>query len=165
LSRLIARDVMVPFTLQWDSSDSPTAMARAIDHSGVTYVPCLDEEGLYLGVLNRQALASLLPEGASSETLEDLDFASIVERIESPLTIREPYAELMDHFTADDQQVVVVLRDERPLGYVTHAALASLLETVDDQTFQGGGSIGSGSGTLIVSDLVEESGCAEAVHA
>jgi hypothetical protein len=57
--------------------------------------------------------------------------------------------------------MVVVLRNERPLGYVTHAALVTLLESVDRETFCSGRPVASGSDYLLVSDFLEETACAE----
>jgi CBS-domain-containing membrane protein len=167
LSQLTARDVMVPFTYQWDAAKSPAEVELAIRNSGVDCVPCLDEMDLYLGVLSRDKIADQFPDGSGLGGLEEGFEQSIMDQMETPITVREdlPYAELMDHFTADDQQMVVVLRNEQPLGYVTHAALASLLESVDHQTFRSSGPVASGADYLLVSDLMGESVPAEAVHA
>lgn len=164
LSSLTARDAMVPFTFQWDASVSSETAEMAIRNSGVAYIPCLGDDGLYLGVISRETPGSQAPEGAGREESKE---SSILDRLETPQTVREdlPYAELMDHFTADDQHLLVVLRNERPLGYVTHAALASLLESVDQETFRNGKPVTSGTDYLLVPDYVEETNCAEAVHA
>lgn len=159
LSQLTARDVMVPFTLQWDATEKSSVLEKTIVNSGVAYVPYLGEGDLYLGVLScqtlkHQVLGNRTGHRSSLEEREEWIASSIVEILESPPTVREelPYAELMDHFTADDQHLIVVLRDERPLGYVTHAALASLLESVDHETFRDCQPVTSGPEYLIVPD-------------
>ncbi len=158
LSQLTARDVMVPFTFPWDAAKSLEAVAGAIRNSGVAYIPCLGDGGVYLGVLSREVLTRLAQDDSGPEGMEELSDPSFADRIETPLTVREdlPYAELMDHFTADDQHMVVVLRNERPLGYVTHATLATLLESVDRETFQVDGPVAGGTDTLLVSELATE---------
>ncbi len=159
LSRLTARDVMVPFTMEWDVAEPWTVAETAIRNSGIVYIPCLEKGSLYLGVLSREMLEGQASDGLNQEGQEEPGELSVMDRIETPLTVREdlPYAELMDHFTADDQHMVVVLRNERPLGYVTHAALASLLESVDRGTFQGDGPIACGTDYLLVPDLASAS--------
>jgi len=158
LSQLTARDVMVPFTLPWDMSDSREIAGRAIRHTGVAYVPCLGEGGLYQGILSRETLEAHTSDNSISGSSDERGESSLTELMETPRTVREdlPYADLMDHFTADDEQMVVVLRDERPLGYVTHATLSTLLESVDRETFHDGEPVASETDLLFVPEFATE---------
>ena len=162
LTNLTASDVMQPFTTEWRDSDTSRMSPAVICNSGVQFVPYLDQENRYHGILDRDVLEDLaLEKGELENGQPEYESSSGAARphlsdLVKPLTtVQEdlPYAELMGHFTADEEQTLVVLRGNRPLGYITQEAMSNLLETIDSRGYRTDQIPSHQSDYLIIPDL------------
>lgn len=120
MSKLTARDVMAPFTAAVHEARLDDAELAPVRASNAALAPYLSADGAYRGILHRDAF-------------QEADGSQLGARLETPGEIAEntPYTELMERFTVRDEQVLIVLRDRHPLGYVTSESMAKLLEPVD----------------------------------
>ena len=105
---LTAGDVMTPFTACWVEAAEGADLRAAIFNSGAPFVPYLDEQENYIGILPRVAF-------------EHADPRSLRGRVETPLPAPEDlkFSELAELMTSGEEELLVVVRDGRPLGYIT----------------------------------------------
>lgn len=128
----VARDVMVPcpqFVLaDQDISDA----AELLERTRLTELPVVDRHGRLLGLLSSDQLPADLARIAKRTKVSELmvhDVSTVAET--------ESFANLMELFMSDTQSrnVVVVVRQDRPLGMVYRSGMAALSEPLNVDSF------------------------------
>ena len=107
-SAATARDVMTPFAAAIRADQWQGEQQRAIRTSDVPLAPYFDEQGNYVGIVRRQAWQ----EGCEGD---------LAEQIETPIEVSETmtHGDLASHFASPENQLLVVMADRQPVGYVT----------------------------------------------
>lgn len=118
-SQLTAQDIMTPFTAELREGHIQEPYLAALRDSEVAVTPYFDRQGEYRGIVRARDWEETLPQ----------DFQSAVEAPAgvSTLTSRD---ELIDQFTDGRQELLVVMCDTQPVGYITSQDMAEILAPV-----------------------------------
>ncbi len=127
---VIAADVMEPFPTVLSIQQDATLLLEAFARISPPLMPLVDNDGLLLGMADHRLLKKLAPSQGAS--LRDH-----LAELEQPVTAvhDSSLAEVFEQFSSDPTDTLVVLRDGRPLGFITREGLASLVEPVGRDTY------------------------------
>ena len=125
----VARDVMKPAPIVLGRNHTVAQAATLFSQTRLDMVAIVDERGKLAGVLLPQDVQSNIPGNTPVAEVMSTDVTTYDEQTE--------FATLMEFFAAEGTLAVIVC-DEKPTGFVTPAALASLSEPLQRDTFAPG---------------------------
>ncbi|MHB0959980.1 MAG: diguanylate cyclase [Pirellulaceae bacterium] len=146
----VARDVMVPCPVFVLGDQDAKEAAGLLEQSRLSELPVVDRQGRLLGLFNADQLPENFAHSHKKSNVCDFmvqDVATVAEH--------ESFGALMQFFMADHQtgHVVVVVRQEKPLGMVYRSGLAALSEPLSVSSFAPDQSYSSSSHYLIIPDV------------
>ncbi len=127
-ANVIAQDIMEPFPYVLIRNRMDRERLAALRRSGVTIWPFVNDEGRLEGVV--------MP-SAHNETLEWREWLNDELALVSPVTVAHDatFPEIYDTFSEHGCLEIVVLAEQRPIGYLTFNAFISLIEPIDSATY------------------------------
>ena len=117
----VARDVMTPCAMIVHHDSDASEVAELLGRGTLDSAPVVDADGRLVGIVHRDDLRS--PSRRSQPRVAD------VLRTDPPTFVEDDsFKALFDFFVGDARSEAVVVRDRIPIGMVTRASLASLIE-------------------------------------
>jgi GGDEF domain-containing protein len=147
---VIAEDIMEPFPAVIDRDAPNEAMLAALRRSEAPVWPFVDHEGKLVGVASpKSGIADAFKAGADSVVRKSLTV---------PVTIdhNAAFPEIYEAFSSQGCLTMVVVADERPVGYLTCNGFLSLIEPINSATFAGDEPLADDSRGLLVGSLAGE---------
>ena len=150
-ANVIAQDLMEPFPSVLARESVDEAMLTALRRSGAPVWPFVDHEGGLVGVILSAVDADTNVEWGPNSNGSQL--------ITNPATIayNAAFPEIYEAFSTQGCLEIVVVADQRPIGYITFRGFTSLVERVNSATFSSGQLAIDDSRSLLVGSLVNES--------
>jgi hypothetical protein len=142
---VIAQDIMEPFPAILERESENRAMLAALRRSGAPIWPLVDREGRLIGVSSPQPGDAC----ANGSKLSDS------QSISKPVTIAHnaTFPEIYEAFSTQGCLTMVVVNDQRPVGYLSCDGFLSLLEPINSGTFSHDDRPADDSRSLIVESL------------
>jgi diguanylate cyclase (GGDEF)-like protein len=125
-----AADVMTPCALLAQADDSLASAADLLRRAGGDCLPVIGPDGRLAGLLGQQELSAVGGHDDCTGRVCDVLDPDVPTFAEGAT-----FAEVMNFFVHDGRGVVVVTRDERPVGLVTRNGLAALIEPLSAHSF------------------------------
>lgn len=144
---VIAEDIMEPFPAVIDCEAPNEAMLAALRRSEAPVWPFVDREGKLVGVASpKSGVADAFKIGADSVVRKSLTM---------PVTIDHgaAFPEIYEAFSSQGCLTMVVVADERPVGYLTCNGFLSLIEPINSATFACEEPLADDSRALLVGSL------------
>lgn len=126
-ANVIAQDIMEPFPAVLQRETANRAVLSALRRSGVPVWPFVDSEGRLVGVSTPPPADGLIVGERSSDSQPVVKPATIAHNAAFP--------EIYEAFSTQGCMTLVVVNDDRPVGYLTCNDFLSLLEPVNSATF------------------------------
>jgi diguanylate cyclase (GGDEF)-like protein len=147
----IARDVMTPFTIELNATDTLDYAAALLAQMQLDALPVVDFHSRFVGIVESQRLREALETATrSAQPVEPLMTRDIPKLLESTT-----FAEVIEHFVQDDQSLLVVTsKDGGPRGYIERDRFLSLVKPLRADHYRSD-DYSSGTEYLVVPDLVE----------
>lgn len=147
----IARDVMTPFAIELNATDTLDYAAALLAQMQLEALPVVDFHSRFVGIVEsqrlREALASATRSAQPVEPLMTRDIPKLLEHT--------TFAEVIEHFVQDDQPLLVVTsKDGGPRGYIERDRFLSLVKPLHANHYRTD-EYASGTEYLVVPDLVE----------
>ena len=126
---MIAQDVMEPFPYLLEQNATNQAMLAALRRSGAPVWPFVDREGRLVGVAT--------PESATDGCGAFGQHPGGHHGLTKPITIAHnaAFPEIYELFSTEGCMEMVVVADQRPIGYITFSGFISLIEPINTATF------------------------------
>jgi hypothetical protein len=149
-ANVIAQDIMEPFPAVLERDAVSPALLAALSRSGAPVWPLVDREGRLVGVASPDAAAGTVA-GRGSASGKSAALAQ-------PVTIAHDAAfpEICAAFSTQDCLSLIVVADQRPLGYLTASGFLSLIEPIHSATFSREEPAGEDSRSLLVGAALNE---------
>ena len=128
--RTVARDVMTPAPIVLPKNHTVAQAAALFRQTRLEVVAVVDERGKLAGVLSPQDVQPNVPGDTPLSEVISSDVTSYDEQTD--------FATLMEFFAGPEGTLAVIVFDEKPTGFVTPAALASLSQPLQKNTFAPG---------------------------
>jgi GGDEF domain-containing protein len=127
LANVVAQDIMEPFPYVLEQSSVNHAMLAALRGSGMPIWPFVNSEGRLVGVVTPSATDAAEWDHFHEEKLAPT----------KPITIAHnaPFPEIYETFSTEGCPEIVVVADNRPIGYLTFDGFISLIEPIHSATF------------------------------
>jgi len=125
----VARDVMTPLACLLRHDDTLEDCRLLLRQTRLPLIPVVDSQGKFAGLIRAGDVE------AQGEKAEN---ATIGGLIQQPALVHDsdaPFQELLDAFAEHEQPAAVVVSEGQPIGLVTPAGLASLVERISTDTF------------------------------
>jgi GGDEF domain-containing protein len=150
-SNVVAQDLMEPFPSVLTRESVDEAILTALSRSGAPVWPFVDHEGRLVGVA-----LSPVDTDANVEWGPNSNGSQLVT---NPTTIayNAAFPEIYEAFSTQGCPEIVVVADQRPIGYITFRGFTSLVERVNSATFSCDQPTIDDSRSLLVGSLVNES--------
>lgn len=146
-----ARDLMTPFALQLRGSDTVAFAAALFAQTRLELLPVVDFQGRFAGIVEREdieeIIALTLPSAQPIEQVMRRDVPAVADS--------SRFDVVFEHFTRDDQPVLVVVRAHHALGFISRERFLGLVKPLSTDQFAPE-TFSSGTEYLVVPDLVEE---------
>jgi diguanylate cyclase (GGDEF)-like protein len=126
----VARDVMTPAPIVLERDHTVAQAASLFRQTRLDVVAVVDKRGKLAGVLLPQDIQPHVPGDTPVSEVMSTDASSYEEQTE--------FSTLMEFFAAAEGSLAVIVSEEKPTGFVTPAALASLSEPLQKNTFAPG---------------------------
>ena len=126
----VARDVMTPVPVTLGKNHTVAQAAALFRQTRLDLIAVVDERGKLAGVLSPEDLQPHLAGDTPASEVMSTDVTSYDEQAE--------FATLMEFFANAEGSLAAIVCDDRPTGFVTPAALASLSEPLQKNTFAPG---------------------------
>ena len=126
----VARDVMTPAPAALGRNQTVAQAAALFRQTRLDVVAVVDRRGKLAGVLSPQDVQSHVPGNTPVSEVMSTDVTTYDEQTE--------FATLMEFFAVAEGTLAVIVSDEKPTGFVTPAALASLSGPLQKNTFAAG---------------------------
>jgi diguanylate cyclase (GGDEF)-like protein len=139
-ANVIAQDIMEPFPAVLERDAENHAMLAALHRSGAPIWPFVDRDGRLVGVSSPPSATVASAAGSDSQA------------ITQPVTIAHnaTFPEIYEAFSSEGCLTMVVVNDQRPVGYLSCDGFLSLLEPINSATFSGEARSPDDSRSLIV---------------
>jgi diguanylate cyclase (GGDEF)-like protein len=149
----MARDVMLPFSLELAASDTLALAAALFAHTRLELLPVVDAHRRFVGILTHEELRDALANSARpTQSVEQL-----VKR-DTPVVLETTlFEEVISHFVGDDQTLLVVVSKEGAgRGYIERERFLNIVKPLEpDRLMLAPSAYTSGTDYLVVPDLVE----------
>jgi GGDEF domain-containing protein len=124
-----AQDIMEPFPAVLEHDSPNQALLAALRRGGAPVWPFVDHEGRLMGVA--------LPASETDDVAGWEPNSTGSQALTKPKTIAHnaAFAEIHTAFSTEDCEVVVVVANHRPIGYLTRRSVLSLIEPIDSATY------------------------------
>ncbi len=151
-STTLARDVMIACSLLIGGDETVDQGLALLEQTKLAILPVVDAEGRLLGLVSAARLQSVRSSGSrprqGSVRLLRQVMQTEFKRFEETASLNE----MMEHFAESEQDVAVVVRDERPSGLIFCQGLAALNERLNIAAFQSA-DVSEGSEYLLVPEI------------
>jgi GGDEF domain-containing protein len=147
-ANVIAQDVMEPFPYLLQQNATNQAMLAALRRSGAPVWPFVDREGRLVGVAT--------PESETDGSGAFGQHPSGHHALTKPITIAHnaAFPEIYELFSTEGCMEMVVVADQRPIGYITFSGFISLIEPINTATFSHDEPLLDDSRCMLVGSLV-----------
>jgi GGDEF domain-containing protein len=149
-ANVIAQDIMEPFPAVLERDSTNQAMLAALRRSGAPVWPFVDREGRLVGVAS--------PGSDSDATAGRGSNSHARPALTDPVTIAHnaAFPEIYEAFSTQGCLTIVVVADDRPVGYLTCSGFLSLIEPINSATFASHEPAPDDSRSLLVGSIVNE---------
>ncbi|MFZ1007535.1 MAG: GGDEF domain-containing protein, partial [Candidatus Sulfotelmatobacter sp.] len=150
-ANVVAQDLMEPFPSVLARESVDEAMLTALRRSGAPVWPFVDHEGRLVGVASSAVDTDAIAEWGPNSNGSQL--------VTNPTTIayNAAFPEIYEAFSTQGCLEMVVVADQRPIGYITFRGFTSLIERVNSATFSSDQLAINDSQSLLVGSRVNES--------
>lgn len=151
-SEVVAQDIMEPFPASLLCDSHRDSIVISLQRACVPVCPVVDADNRLVGVASADANKEKISEAKIGESPTSLP-------IRQPETILDTasFAEIYESFSNNGcAALVVVTKDDLPLGYVTFRNFLSLIEPINKETFSRNGAPIDDSRYLLVGALTDE---------
>lgn len=132
--RTVARDVMIPFSVELLTSDTREQAATLLRQTGLHVLPVVDKHGNYVGAVAEESV--LDDDGALTLEFGPTSPVSEIVADEFPTVAEDAaFLDLIDPIADSDKSLAIVLHERRPTGFVSREALAALSQPITRGTF------------------------------
>jgi len=149
----LARDVMLPCPLLLQAEETLDQAHSLLVQTQLINAPVVDSEGRLLGITSIDEVASNRPRTGKVRSSSIRLLRHVMSTDVATFEETASLGTLMEFFTADGRELVVIVRDNKPLGLVTCQGLAALNERLSFDRFVPCGVASPGSEYLVVPDL------------
>ena len=156
-ANVVAQDIMEPFPAVLERDPLNHAMLAALRRNGAPIWPFVNREGRLVGVAAPSSIdAAVDGDQQSEEGLTDRDENLTLT---NPVTIAHnaTFPEIYEAFSTQGCLEMVVVADQRPVGFITFSGFVSLIEPIDSATFARHEADVDDSRSLLVGPLVNGS--------
>ncbi len=150
LEHTTARDVMIPCTVFLRPNEPLGEAIELLGHTQLDAIPVVDADGTLLGLCEQENVATLATSDSRTRLTRDV-MTSDVQSFDE----RKSLTSLLDFFTRDPRRVAMVVRDRRPVGFVTCDSLATLWRPLTTTSYAAEVEYSDTSDYLLVPDLCE----------
>ena len=126
----VARDVMTPAPVVLGRNQTVAQADALFRQTRLDVVAVVDKRGKLAGVL--------LPQDVQPHVSGDTPVSEVMSTDATTYDEQTEFATLMEFFAVAEGTLAVIVSDEKPTGFVTPAALASLSEPLQKNTFAPG---------------------------
>lgn len=149
-ANLIAQDIMEPFPAVLEQDSPNHAMLAALQRSGAPVWPLVDSEGRLIGVVSPEAATTATavwgPDSNGNQALTKGD----------TIAHNAIFREISETFSAQTCQSIVVVAENRPVGYLTRSGFRSLIAPINSATYLSNEPVLEDSRGLLVGSTVNE---------
>ena len=148
----LARDVMLPCPLLLQAEDTLDQAHALLVQMQLTSAPVVDSDGQLLGMASIDEVESKRPRGGKVRSSSIRLLRHVMSTDVASFEETASLGTLMEFFTADGREHLVIVREKKPLGIVTCQGLAALNERLSSDRFVPCGVAAPGSEYLVVPD-------------
>lgn len=142
--RTTVRDVMTPCTVRVHPDETVGQAVALFRQTRMEAIPVVDAEDHLVGLVTHE---NLRQQSAPGQTIAQVMTSKVPQFEESTR-----FSSLMDFFAQQNEPLTLIVRGQRPTGFVTRNSLRALIEPITASTFSIGGDWDTGD-ELLVPDL------------
>ena len=151
LKHTTAKDVMMPCTVFLRSNEPLGEAIELLGRTQLDAIPVVDADGTLLGLCEQEDVATLATSDSRTRLIRDV-MTTDVQTFDE----RKSLNSLLEFFTRDPRRLVVVVRDSRPVGFVTCSSLATLWQPLTTASFAAEVDDSGTSDYLLVPEVCEQ---------
>ena len=148
----LARDVMTPCPLLIGADETVDQGLALAQQTQLPLLPVVDAEGQLLGLVSTTKLEAARSQSSRPRQASVRLVRHVMQTDYPKFNESTTLNEMMEHFADSEQDVAVVVRDQRPAGLVFCQGLAALNERLNVAAFQPA-EVGAGSEYLLVPEI------------